>query len=57
VAVGDVKARRRLNAMPLLLLLTLVVTVATVVGLVTWRYPRATAPTPNSTIATAREVG
>ena len=43
--------------MPILLLLALVLTVAAVVGLVTWRYPRVTAPTPNSTIATAREVG
>ena len=43
--------------MPLLLLLALVLTVAAVVGAVTWRYPRVTAPTPSSTIATAREVG
>jgi membrane-associated phospholipid phosphatase len=43
--------------MPLLLLLALVLTVAVVVGLVTWRYPRVTSPSPNSTIEAAREVG
>ena len=43
--------------MPILLLLALFLTVAAVVGLVTWRYPRVTASTPNSTIDTAREVG
>lgn len=43
--------------MPLLLLIALVLTVSVFVGLVTWRYPRATTSAPTSTIATAREVG
>jgi undecaprenyl-diphosphatase len=43
--------------MPLLVLFPLVLTVTVVVGLVTWRYPRVTTPTPNSTIEAAREVG
>jgi membrane-associated phospholipid phosphatase len=43
--------------MPLLLLLVLVLSVGVLVGLLTWRYPRVTTPTPNSTIEAAREVG
>jgi membrane-associated phospholipid phosphatase len=43
--------------MPLLLLLVLFLTVVVLVGLLTWRYPRATTPTPNTTIEAAREVG
>jgi membrane-associated phospholipid phosphatase len=45
------------KAMPLLVLFPLVLAVTVVVGLVTWRYPRVTTPTPNSTIEAAREVG
>jgi membrane-associated phospholipid phosphatase len=43
--------------MPLLLLLVLFVSVGVLVGLLTWRYPRVTTPTPNSTIEAARDVG
>jgi undecaprenyl-diphosphatase len=43
--------------MPLLLLLVLALSVGLLVGLLTWRYPRATTPTPNSTIEAAREIG
>ena len=43
--------------MPLLLLFLLVLTVGVVVGLVSWRYPRAARPGPSSTIEAAREVG
>ena len=43
--------------MPLLLLLFLFLSVAVVVGLLTWRYPRVTTPTPNTTIEAARDVG
>jgi membrane-associated phospholipid phosphatase len=43
--------------MPLLLLLVLVLSVAVVVGLVTWRYPRVTTRTPSWTIEAARDVG
>ena len=43
--------------MPLLLLLVLFVSVSVLVGLLTWRYPRVTTPTPNSTIEAARDVG
>jgi len=43
--------------MPLLLLLALVLTVSVVVGLLSWRYPRAATPGPSSTIEAAREVG
>jgi membrane-associated phospholipid phosphatase len=43
--------------MPILLLLALVLTVGLVVGLVTWRYPRAATSIPSPTIETAREVG
>jgi membrane-associated phospholipid phosphatase len=43
--------------MPLLLLFALVLTVGVAVGLATWRYPRIAAPTPSSSIETARKVG
>ena len=43
--------------MPVLLLLVLFVSVGVLVGLLTWRYPRVTTPTPNSTIEAARDVG
>jgi membrane-associated phospholipid phosphatase len=43
--------------MPLLLLLLLFLSVAVFVGLLTWRYPRVTTSTPNSTIKAARDVG
>ena len=43
--------------MPLLLVFALVLSVGVVVGLVSWRYPRATTSAPKSTIEIAREVG
>jgi undecaprenyl-diphosphatase len=43
--------------MPLLLLLTLALAAGSIVGVLTWRYPRPTSPAPDPAIDTARKIG
>src|SRR5258706_13675696 len=43
--------------MPLLLVFVLAVTIGVAVGLVVWRYPRMTSPSPAPTLETAHKVG